>query len=77
MGYALHDAFERPRLFFDILLGDGLFVWGEFGWSAAPRLIMQTLSAMVFPLLEPGRNGISIDLIGLGDVLDCGALGTQ
>ena len=38
---------------------------------------MQALGSLVFPLLEPGRNGVSIDLIDLGDSLDGGALGTQ
>ena len=54
VGEALHHALERTRLFFDRVLGDDRFVRGKLGWSAAPRVIMQTLGAMVFPLLEPG-----------------------
>jgi hypothetical protein len=77
VGSALHPAFERTRLFFALVLGDDLFGRGKCGWSAAPRLIMQTLGAMVFPFLAPGCHGVSIDLRGLGDCLDRGALATQ
>ena len=77
VGEALHHAFERTRLFFARVLGNDLFVRGQCGWSAAARLIMHTLGAMVFPFLEPGGHGVSIDLRGLGNVLDRGALATQ
>ena len=64
-------------LFFDILQRDGPFLRAEDARSAAARFIMQTLGAMVFPVLDPGRHGDAMDLIGLGDVLDRRALGTQ
>src|SRR6266536_6653135 len=70
VGEALHHPFERTRLFFDILLGEFLFVWGEFGWSATARVIMQTLGAMVFPFLDPCRHGDAMDLIGISNDLD-------
>ena len=60
-----------------ILLGEFLFVWGEFAWSATARLIMQTLGAMMFPFLDPGRHGDAMDLIGIGNDLDGRAGGTQ
>ena len=77
VGEALHHPFERTGLFFDILLGEFLFVWGEFGWSATARLIMQTLDAMVFPFLDPCRHGDAMNLIGIGNGLDGCAGGTQ
>src|SRR6266851_8358137 len=77
VGEALHHRFERTGLFFDILLGEFLFVWGEFAWSATARLIMQTLDAMVFPFLDPCRHGDAMNLIGIGNGLDGCAGGTQ
>ncbi len=77
VGEALHHPFERTGLFFDIVLGECLFVWGEFGWSATARLIMQTLDAMVFPFLDPCRHGDAMNLIGIGNGLDGCASGTQ
>src|SRR2546422_5149714 len=38
---------------------------------------MQTLGALLFPCLDPGRHGDTIDLIGLGNGLDGRAGGTQ
>jgi len=61
---------RRTGLFFDILLGEFLFVWRKFAWSATARLIMQTLDAMVFPFLDPGRHSDAMDLIGLCNSLD-------
>jgi hypothetical protein len=76
VGEALHHPLERMGRFFDILQGDGLFRRAEGARSAAARFIMQTLGAMLFPVLEPGRHGDAMDLIGPGDVLDRRALGT-
>ena len=36
---------------------------------ATPWLIMQTLDALLFPFLDPGRPGNTVDLIGLGNGL--------
>jgi hypothetical protein len=59
------------------LLGKRLFVWGEFAGSATARLIMQTLDAMLFPFLNPGRHGDAMDLIGLSKGLDGRPCSTQ
>ena len=40
-------------------------------------LIMQTLDALLFPVLDPGRHGNTVDLIGLGNGLDGRPCGTQ
>jgi len=77
VGEALRHPFERTGLFLDILLGECLFVGGEFGGSATARLIMQTLGAMVFPLRDPGRHGDAMHLIGIGNGLDGCAGSTQ
>jgi hypothetical protein len=76
-GSTLHHPCERTGFFFDILLGECLFVWGEFAWSATARVIMQTLGAMMFPFLDPGRHGDAMDLIGMSNDLDGRAGGTQ
>src|SRR6476661_8436328 len=49
----LRHSFESTGLFFDRVLGECLCVWGPFAWSATTRLILQTLSAMMFPGLDP------------------------
>ena len=77
VGEALHHPCERTGLFFDRVLGECLFVGGEFGWSATARLIRQTLDAMVFPFRDPGRHSDAMHLIGLGNGLDGCAGGTQ
>jgi len=77
VGETLSHRFERTGLFFDIVLSEYLFVWGEFAWSATARLIMQTLGAMLFPLRDPGRHGAPMNLIGRGNGLDGRAGGTQ
>ena len=77
VGEAFHDPFESTGLFFDLWLGECLFVWGECAWSATARVIMQTLGAMVCPLLDPGRHGDTMDLRGSGNGLDGRACGTQ
>ena len=77
MGEALDHPFERTGLFFDLVLGQCLFVGGEFGWSATAWLIMQTLGTMVFPCRDPGRHSHAMHLIGLGNGLDGCARGTQ
>jgi hypothetical protein len=64
-------------LFFDILQGDVLFRRAECARSATARFLMQTLGAMLFPVLDSGRHGDAMDLIGPRDVLDRRALGTQ
>ncbi len=76
-GETLHHPFERTGFFFDILLGECLFVWGECAWSATARVIMQTLGAMMFPFLDPGRPRDAMDLIGMSNDLDGRAGGTQ
>jgi hypothetical protein len=76
-GKTLHHRFERTGRFFDLLLRKGLFVWRKCAWSATARVIMQTLGAMMFPLLDPGRHGDSMDLRGLGNGLDGRTSGTQ
>ena len=76
-GYALRDPFERTRCVFHKLEGAVLFRRGEDGRSAAARFIVQTLGAMVFPVGDPGRDSDAMNLLGLGDVLDGRALGTQ
>ena len=38
---------------------------------------MQTLGALLFPFLDPGPHGDTMDLIGLGNGLDGRAGGTQ
>src|SRR5260370_22992077 len=63
VGEALHHPFERTGLFFPTLLGECPFVWGECAWSAPARLIMQTLGAMMFPFLDPGRHATTMHLI--------------
>ena len=77
VGSSLHHLFERTGVFFDRVLREFLFVWGEFGWSATARVIMQTLGAMAFPCLDPGRHGDAMDLIGLCNGRDGRACGTQ
>jgi hypothetical protein len=76
-GEALYHPFASAWLFFALLLGAGLFLWGEFARSAAPRFIVEALGTMVFPLRDPARHGVAIDLIGLGNVLAGRALVTQ
>ena len=73
----LRDKISKSCRKCDILLSECLFVWGECAWSATARLIMQTLGAMLFPFLDPGRHGDTMDLIGLGNGLDGRAGGTQ
>src|SRR5712691_9895434 len=77
VGEALPDPFERMGLFFDILQRDVPFLRAECARSAAARFIMQTLGAMLFPVLDPSRHGDAMDLVGLGDILDRRAVGTQ
>ena len=77
VGEALDHPFERTGLFFDIVLGECLFVGGECGWSATAWVIMQTLGALVFPFRDPGRHSDAMHLIGLGNGLDGCARGTQ
>src|SRR5437879_11787115 len=77
VGEALYHLSERTGIFFNRVLSELLFVWGEFGWSATARLIMQTLGAMLFPFFDPGCHGDTMDLIGLGNRLDRRASGTQ
>ena len=76
-GKTLHHRFERTGRFFDLLLRKGLFVWRECAWSATARVIMQTLGAMMFPFLDPGRHRDAMDLIGISNDLDGRAGGTQ
>ncbi len=54
VGSSLSHLFERTGVFFDRVLSEFLFVWGECGWSATARVIMQTLGAMLFPFFDPG-----------------------
>ena len=54
VGSSLSHLFERTGVFFDRVLRQLLFVWGELGWSATARVIMQTLGAMLFPFFDPG-----------------------
>jgi len=54
VGSSLYDLFERTGVFFDRVLSEFLFVWGELRWSATARVIMQTLDAMLFPFFDPG-----------------------
>ena len=63
--------------FLDILQGDIPFLRAECARSATARFIMQTLGAMLFPVLDPGRHGDAMDLVGLGNGLDGRSCGTQ
>jgi hypothetical protein len=54
VGAAFPYPCERMRLFFDILQGDVPFLRAECARSAAARFILQTLGAMLFPVLDPG-----------------------
>jgi hypothetical protein len=54
VGSTLSHPLERTGLFFDRLLRNRLFVWGECAGSATARLIRQTLDALLCPLLAPG-----------------------
>src|SRR5713226_2238211 len=63
--------------FFDILLRKLFFSGIQCWWSSATRLIMQTLVTIFFPFLDPCRNGISVNVIYLGNGFDRYALTTQ
>jgi hypothetical protein len=77
VGSSLSHPFERTGRCFDILVGEFLFVWAEFAWSATARLLIQTLGAMMFPSLAPGRHGDAMDLLGPRKVLHGRTFGTQ
>jgi hypothetical protein len=74
---ALSHLCERTGVCFERVLRAFLCVWGELGWSATARVILQTLSAIAFPFLDPGRHGGTMDLRGLGHGLEGRAGGTQ
>jgi hypothetical protein len=77
VGEALHHPVERLGRFLDVLQGDGLCRRAACARSAAARCIMPTLGARLFPGLDPGRPGDTMDLRGPGDGLERRALGTQ
>jgi hypothetical protein len=58
---------ESTWFFLKIVVGALLFRGMQCGWSAATRLIMHTLVTMFFPLLAPWSNGISVNVIALGN----------
>src|SRR6266704_2233918 len=76
-GESLDNIFEGTRFFFDILLSKLFFSGIQCWWSSATRLIMQTLVTPFFPFLDPCRNGISVNVIYLGNGFDRYALTTQ
>ena len=76
-GEASQNPCERLGLFFELLQGDVPVLRAECARSAAARFIMQALGAMLFPVLDPGRHGDAMDLVGLGNGLDGRPCGTQ
>lgn len=77
VGEALPAPLERLGFFWELGPGEVPVFRAEGARSAATRFSMHTLGAMLFPVLEPGRYGDTMALIGRGDGLDRHALGTQ
>jgi hypothetical protein len=76
VGAALQHAVEHTRLCCASGVGDARCGRGQVGRSAAPWLRRQPLGALVGPWLAPGGHGVALDLRGLGEVLERGALAT-
>jgi hypothetical protein len=74
---AFDNLFERPWLFGDLLSCKVLFFWGELGWSATTRFIIEALSLDIFPFLDPCRYRVSINLIDCSDFFDLQSLCTE
>jgi hypothetical protein len=77
LGDVVHYHFERTRLVLERLPGEGLLGRRKWARSATARLIMQAFRSVLFPCADPSRHGDTMDLIGLGNVLDRLALSTQ
>ena len=68
---------EGTWFFFNILFSELFFSSIQYGWSAATRLIMQTLVTLFFPFLDPCSNSISVHMIYLGNGFDRYAFAAQ